>query len=284
MDEIVKYTLQPEDWKFCSVVDLGIAGSIEKDLSFQNHGLRIFRPSDLPVRHGHIVEVYSPKESYSDLEAAFTGSFEVLQRFLNRVSFITYQDHNRVKPISITQFKVKPGEEFEMLLTMDMSHGIPRPALEADDFDQILINFEENEINHALHEMRLALKAESLFEKVLHYYNVIEKIAELKTTEKAKSKCSSCGEVFELPHKATGNMMRQAFLDENYSAKDFENIRRLRSKIAHGASSNLNTENEDIHKHLDIVEKVAANLLSKTTGLKIFSAKFPRAIKQRCFE
>ena len=282
MKKIVKHTVQPEDWKYCAVVDLGIAGSIETMLSFQNHGIRIFRPSDLKLSNGHIIEIYSPREVYENLESAFNGSTEILQRFLNRVSFITFQDHNKVKPISITRFKVEIGEEFEMLLTVDLSHGIPRPNLEANDFDQLLQEFDNNEINHALHEMRLAIKSESLLEKLLHFYNVIEQYADLKTTEKAKRKCPNCGEVSELEHKATGNTMREVFSSLGFSNRDFNDVRRLRSKIAHGSSGNLIIEDEELHKCLSIVEKVAANSLSEISGIKIFAAKFPRVIKQRC--
>ncbi|MTB53990.1 methylamine utilization protein MauJ [Lewinella sp. W8] len=282
MKEVVKYTIQPEDWKYCAVVDLGIEGYVETILSFENHGIRIFRPSDLKLSHGHVIEIYSPKKVYDNMESAFDGSTEILQRFLNRVSFITYQDHNRVRPISITRYKVDEGEEFEMLLTLDMSHGIPRPKLESSDFDQLLKDFDNNEVNHALHEMRLALKSESLFEKLLHFYNVIEQYAELKTTEKAKRKCPNCGEVSELEHKATGNKMREAFSNLGFSNKDFKDVRKLRSKIAHGSSSNLIIEDEELHKCLSIVEEVAVNSLSDITEIKIFAAKFPRIIKQRC--
>ena len=69
--------------------------------------------------------------------------------------------------------------------------------------------------------------------------------------------------------------MREYFEAEGSSKKDFNQIRSIRGKIAHGSGKRDKKLVDEIFQYVPIVSKVAGNLISNLAGLKILYGKYP---------
>lgn len=254
---------------------------IEEDIiQFKNHAIRIFKPNDVKLDFAHIIEVYSTLLEYSDIKSAYHGSLEILNQFLDRIALLTFKPCPLIQPVGISCFQVSVGQEFDLLVPDDLSHELPKLDTKFSNVISLNKDFEEREIEDALRELRLGLESESVFNKFLHYYNVIERIANLQTEDYVEQKCDSCGTVNKLGIKATGNKMRELFTAEGFSNKEFNACRGIRGKIAHGSANRNQKLINEIFNNIGTVEKVAANNISKITGIDIISGKIPRLHNQ----
>ena len=272
--------LLPEDWKFCALIYIHVSDLEEDIIQFKNHVIRIFKPNDIEIDFAHVVEVYSIFSEYSDIKSAYHGSLEILNQFLDRIALLTFKPCPLIQPVGISCFKVVVNQEFDLLVPDDLSNELPKLDVKFSGNSNLLKNLEDTEIEDALRELRLGLESESIFDKFLHYYNVIERIADLQTEIFAEQKCASCGTIYQLPFKATGNKMKDLFAIEGFSSKEFKLCRGIRGKIAHGSAKRNQKLIDEIFNNMGKVEKVAANNISKITGINIVSGKIPRLYNQ----
>jgi hypothetical protein len=258
-----------EDWKFCALVDLGIANDDDQNIQFSNHLVRIFKPSDKQAKGFFVAEVYSMKSTYVDHETAFHGSNDILKKVLTRISIGTLRISRITSAIGVTQFKAEKNKEFKMLLSANFITPPKSKSFSAGDHINLFTSIDDNDLNDAVSEFGIAVNTSSIYHKFLHYYNCIEGISRFLTTEKAKNICKSCGEVNELDFYATGNTMKGAFDTCGYDKKTFNECRALRGKIAHGAGQKSKKVNDTIFKLTPAVEKVAIDLLKEYTPLQL---------------
>ncbi len=270
------------DWKFCAVVDLGIQNiKEEQHIDFNEHFIRIFKPKDKAVHGFFVAEVYSLKPKYNDNITAFHNSIEILNKVLDRISIATFRYCKIISSIGITQFKAERNKPFKMLLTTDVITHPPKKVFDAQEYSELFQDIREQELNDSISEFSLGINSSSIYLKFSHFYNCIERVAQLFTTENVKYKCKSCGESNETPIKATGNKMKDLFKIKGYNTKEFKKCRSIRGKIAHGSGARTKNFNDDIFSNLPIVESVALHVIEKYTSLKLIEGEiFPRSNDQ----
>ncbi|UBM63102.1 hypothetical protein LA303_03785 [Candidatus Sulfidibacterium hydrothermale] len=270
-----------KDWKFCAVVDLGIENIEEQQIQFNEHYIRIFKPSDRRIQDLCVAEVYSFRSKYSDNETAFHNSLDILNKVLDRISIATFRSCKIVSPISVTQFRAEKNENFTMLLTANFIVQPKIKAFSAQNYPFLFSNIDEQDINDCISEFSLAINNSSIYQKFQHYYNCIERIAQFLTTENVNYKCKSCGAINEIPLKATGSKMREFFIKNGYNNKVFNKCRAIRGKLAHGSSQRTRKLNLEIFENISILEKIAIQLIEENTPLKIVEGEIiPRSIDQ----
>lgn len=267
-----------EDWKFCAIIKLHVKEEeYEDSFQFEDTFIRIFRPSDDGFPSGLVAEVYAKKDNYTDITDAYFSLEEVLERFLHRLALVTFRKCRILKIMGISRFKVGVNEEFDILMP-DVLEVINEEydGVKLSEQPNISRYYPEVEIMDALREVKLSLETNLVLKKYHHYYNAIERLATLETTEFVSRKCSHCGKEEKIEIKATANKMLELFLNEGFTKKDFKKCRSLRGKIAHGSGNQGQKTIEQIRTHLGKVEKVAANTLSRISGINILDGKIPR--------
>lgn len=274
--------LTSKDWKFCAIVDLGIQTiDNEQQIHFNEHTIRIFKPSDKAAQGYFVAEVYSLKSKYPDSETAFHCSLDILNRVLSRISIATFRYCKVIAPVAITQFKAENKEPFTMLLTASF---LMQPVIKAFSIkgnSSLFININQQELNDSISELSLAINSTSIYHKFSHYYNCIERIASFLTTENVKNECKTCGQINEIAVKATGNKMREFFKKSGFEDKTFKKCRSIRGKLAHGSGERTRDLNLAIFECLPQVEKVALKTLEENTSIKMLNGEIvPQSIDQ----
>jgi hypothetical protein len=276
--------IKDSDWKFAALVylHLDLSEGLEEMVHFEETVIRIFKPSDIGLEHAYILELYCIREDYSDIIKAFHSLNHILNQFLDRLSLVTLYPCYVFKHLGITNFRAQVEEEFKLILFENLMIPQPKHNLKVSIGELIdqSRKFDQKEINDALREYRQGLESDSVFYLFLHHYNTIERIAEYRATEFVKSKCPKCGEEIFQPLKATGNLMREFFEKEGILKKDFNKIRAIRGKIAHGSGSRDKSLVDQIFHYFPFLTKVAGNLISSLSGLKVLYGKNPIANNQ----
>jgi len=266
--------LNSEDWKFCAIVDLGIeAIDNEQEIHFNEHFIRLFKPSDKIVKGYFIAEVYTYKSKYTDHETAYHSSLDILNKVLARISIATFRSCKIHAPVGVTQFKVENKQSFKMLLT---ANYIVQPQLKnfnSQNNPTLFTSIDHQELNESISEIGLAINSTSIYLKFSHYYNCIERIAHFKTTENIKQQCKKCGEINEISVKATGNKMREFFIKYGYESKEFNKCRAIRAKLAHGSSERTRDLNNEVFEYLPKIQKVALQILEENTSIKVLNGE-----------
>ncbi len=277
--------LKSEDWKFCAVVELSVKLSKnEITLQFDEHAIRIFKPTEKKLNKVFVAEVYSQKEKYTDIETAYHCSLDILIKALARLSLLTYSNYKIVSPIGITQFKVKKGQTFNMLLNANFLPPVEKKVISSNDIPKYFEVIYQQEINDSISEIVLGINSSSIFEKYSHYYNSIERISDLLTKEKTTSQCPKCGNIYHTSIKATSNKMRELFSTHNFDNTIYKKCRALRAKLAHGACERTTELQLQIFEMLPIVEKIAFNTLETNTNFKIPNGQVIPRLSHQFFE
>lgn len=276
-DEVDESLVMNGDWKLCAMIELQMHDSYEEYFQFENTVIRVFRPSEKWFQKGFIAEVYAKTDDYLDIFKAYYGLVDKLEQFSHRLALTTFKKCHIIKIMGVSPFKVNCNEPFELLIPDVLSPVIDKyRGIKLTDCIQPTSTLFEKEILDAIREIKFSLENDSILRKFHHYYNAIERIADFKTTELVSRKCSKCGNEKNIGIKATASKMRDFFLIEGFTEKDFNKCRRLRGKIAHGSGEQNQKLIEEIYLFLGKIEKVAANTVSKVSGINILSGKIPR--------
>jgi hypothetical protein len=265
-----------EDWKLTASVFIQIEPG-DEIVHLSNHVIRIFQPKDLDLESAYIVEVYSKKNTYNNIETAFYGSLEILNQFIDRVTFITFRTCQLINVYGISQFKVAVGQEFKLLIPTDLLINQSYENIKLSDFKNHLI---KEEFLVALREFRLGVESNSLFNQFLHFYNVLEQIANVLSNDFRINICQHCKKETITKEKNIMAQIKRYFLNEGYSAGDAITCRKIRGKIAHGSKIKNNLFFDEVLTYLTKLERVVGNTVSKELGMDILNGIILRSSKE----
>lgn len=281
----MKALLKSEDWKFCAVVEIGVKlTDNEIILHFNEHTIRIFNPTEKTLKNIFVAEVYSQKNKYVDCKTAYHSSLDILIKVLDRLSLITHTNYRLISPVGITQYKVKKGQTFNMLLSADYLSPLEKKTISSNDIPKSFDFFYQQEINDSISEIVLGINSSSIFEKFSHFYNSIERISDMLTKDNTKIQCPKCGNIYNTPNKATSNKMREIFSSLNIDNITYKKCRTLRSKLAHGACERTNELQSQIFDLLPVIERVAFTTLESNTNFNIKNGQVITRLTDQFFE
>lgn len=281
---MTQVTVKDSDWKFAALVYLHIELKEEAEelVHFEETCIRIYQPNDIGYPDAYVVEIYTQRECFEEITIAYHGMLHILNKFLDRLGLLTLNPCYLISALGITRFRVTTDEEFDLFIPVDAA--IPQPKLKLSGSVEELIkegkSTDKKELNEALREYRQGLESDSIYYLFLHHYNAIERIAEFLTDDFVYTTCPKCSASIKTSLKATGNKMKELFIAEGVDNKKFNQIRSIRGKIAHGAGERSEKLAKEVFDHLASVSRVAGNLISEYTGLKILYGKYPMIREQ----
>jgi hypothetical protein len=216
----------------------------------------------------YIIECYLQNKLFPNIKEAFEYSLDRLSEFLGRISIIINAPIEATKVLSICPTLVPARELFEMLIPADFSSDVAPVTIKHVDLEGFVkINDNINYLE-AVRQASNALNSDSFEEKFLLYFSAFERIAEVDSSEKLYSECPNCGHKVERGI-ATTNYIKRKMLEYGVSNKDFNTIRSIRGKIAHGSGKRDSKFVTEAKTLLAKLESVLLAEISRKTGVTI---------------
>lgn len=221
-----------------------------------------------PVQPSHyLVDVFVERDKFQNIEEILYFTLDVINEFVSQVSFVSYATAELIDIIAISPHVVEIGEEFEI-------------AIFNGDYDIGIVNIENTDLlNRATQEsdglyinllqlLKQALSTESLELRFLNLFATLDYIADGETDEKVKTYCPNCNAESE-GTKATSRFIRELFLKRGIPAKEYNQIRSLRGKIAHGSGVRNMEFYSELLSSLATLESMAYDEVIKRGPLKV---------------
>ena len=216
-----------------------------------------------------MVEVYTKRQEEKNISLAYYKSLDLLNEFLDQISFVSFQAVFIKSPIAITYAYTSFGKRFPML---HVHSSIVRKKIKIQKTDLInLHRFDDQK--HKYYNLLRLLKyyqnAERQDDKYLYLYSAIDFIADLESTELQVKKCTSCGHAVTLNSKATGNYIKE--LSNHYQIENFNisKFKSVRAKIAHGSSKRDFNFFNDLNELMPKLETLVYKVIKDRVGLNM---------------
>lgn len=256
------------DWRSRALVFLN-AKIKEEIINLSNCTLRIFEYDDNEYGGNHIIEAYSSREMFPEIENAHYFALDNINRILDKFSLISYFPAIVIKELSTTWFKTEIGEIFELLIPNEY-YGEKKPIIIQQKDIETIKDDVDNKYLEVIRFIREGLCSNNIETQFLNYYYAIERVAEINTTKKIIRKCEQCG--FEKEEGlATSNFMRETFKKYGIDNKDYKRIRELRGKISHGSGKRDNLFYKELRVGLIKIESLAIDLVSTKMNINVKS-------------
>lgn len=212
-----------------------------------------------------LFDMYIHKENFDDYNALFDYSVDKMNEFVSQLSAITFSAASILKFISICPIKVNKGEEFTMILS-DFDFDRSKTLVLSSDLINLYSEKDNVKKQGLLYMIREVINSQSYEQKFLNYFAALDAIATIETTEKIKNTCKKCGYESEgMP--ATSNYLKQLFLSHNIDNSEYNKIRGLRGKIAHGGGKRNQDFYKELRKYLHLLESVSFEEVTKKIGI-----------------
>jgi hypothetical protein len=256
------------DWKFLALIEANV--SFEDEIyNYKTSAIRILNDIEEVPNGMYLVEVYTKRREEKNISFAYYKSIDLLNEFLDQISFISFQKAFIKSPIAITYAYTSFNKSFPML---HIHPSIVRKKIKIQKGD--LTNpYHFDERKHKYYNLLRLLKyyqnAERQDDKYLYLYSAIDFIADLESTELQVKKCTSCGHSVTLDSKATGNYIKE--LATHYKIENFNinKFRGVRAKIAHGSSKRDFSFFADLNELIPKLETLAYKVLRDRLGVDI---------------
>ena len=200
-----------------------------------------------------------------DIFEAFAHLENGLNKFLDRISLVSYGKSARHSILSIAPESVKPDEKFDIAFpqwsTNRKTINIRLPDLKYSSE----ITSEQQRWERLL---RLGLNAISGEEKYINYYSLLEEIARYESTEFIVNKCRNCKHEETTGRKATNNYIKNLLNKYDIDEDLINKASSIRNKIAHGGAEKNKTFYADVAKLNSHLEEVC--LLELEERLNIY--------------
>lgn len=212
-----------------------------------------------------LFDIYIHKDNFNNYNALFDYSVDKMNEFVSQLSAITFSAASILKFVSICPIKVNKGDEFPMILS-DFDFDRSNTLVLSSDLINLSSEKDDEKKNGLLYMIREAVNSQSLEQKFLNYFAALDAIATIETTEKIKNTCKQCGHESEgMP--ATSNYLKQLFLSHNIKNSQYNKIRELRGKIAHGGGKRNQEFYKELRKYMPMLESVSFEEVTKKIGI-----------------
>jgi hypothetical protein len=215
----------------------------------------------------YIVDAIYPDFFFGSLIHAHQYAMEVINRFLDKITIISYQPSPILKIYSTTRRKVLIHNPVNILVPVEYYPEV-RPA-EITNED---LKFMKEEYDHrygvALRYFREALNTTHPDIQFMYLYSAVERIADINTTEKIIKKCNKCGNEMTIG-KAINKAIIEMGKSLEYSASNMKKIKEIRGKLVHGTGKRNESFYEDVKSVAGTLESIAIHFLSKNTGFRV---------------
>ncbi|MEJ8817791.1 hypothetical protein [Lacibacter sp. H407] len=224
--------------------------------------------SDKKFSHPYyIADVFIKKNQFDDIRKSMYYSIDIINEFVSQVAVISYGECDLIEIISTTPYIVKPGIPFEMLLVQGDFH-LKKIQIFRADIKSYSARSDKLKYVNLLTIIKDAINAESLETKFINYFSVLDYVAQQETTEMVFLECKNCNSMTPT-QKATSKFLANLFSTYGINNKQYQEIRKLRSKIAHGSGIRNSEFYSEIRRSLSSLESIALQEISKRTGVTI---------------
>jgi hypothetical protein len=165
-------------------------------------------------------------------EEAHLIGIDTLEKFLDRLSLVSYAPCRLLKVISSCPVEVAENEPFKMV-TEDLMQEIESPEVKPEHITPFNELPENSEVLLAVHLIRQALGAESVEQHLLHLHNAAERIALDETDDRIQNQCPKCEHIWDGP-PASRRAVRRLLKERRVTRKDADDSMNYRGRIAHG--------------------------------------------------
>lgn len=258
MPETTTITFGKKDWRARFLISSNAVFTDLQIFQVQECAIRVI----IKGENYFLIEIYVKRNSFEDNILLLNYVFDVANEFLSQVSALTYAPAKLLKFISICPTEVTKGEIFPMILS-DISIKRKKVSVEQKDF----VAFNSGIENYSLLILlNTAINSDSLDQKFINYFAALDALAILETKERVITECSNCGFKIEgLP--ATSRYLKSLFQKHDISSSDYNSIREIRNKIAHGGGKRNELFYKEVNKYLMQLETVCFDEVTKKIGL-----------------
>lgn len=260
--EIIEFN--SNDWRARFIIKTSAVFHEDDYFKIENCVIKIVA---LRERGVFLLDMYINKDSFDDHNSLYDYSVDKMNEFVSQLSAITFSAASILKFISICPIKVNKGEEFTMILS-DFNFDRSNTLVLGSDLMNLNSEKEKDieKYNGLLYMLREAINSQSYEQKFLNYFAALDAIATIETTEKVKNTCKKCGHESEgMP--ATSNYLKQLFLSHNIKNSEYNKIRVLRGKIAHGGGKRNQEFYKELRKFMPLLESVSFSEVTKKIGI-----------------
>jgi len=221
---------------------------------------------DLPPSHYH-VDVFIERDKFQDIREILYFTLDVINEFISQISFVSYSPSELISAISICPHEVQVDEEFEMTI-FNGDYEINKVEIKNTDLVNRVNHEQDGVYLNLLHLLKQALSTDALELRFLNLFATLDFIADNETVEKVVSTCPHCDKEIE-GFKATSQFIRRTFQERGIDAFHYNQIRKLRGKIAHGSGVRSMSFYSELLSSLAILESVAYDEVIKRGPLKV---------------
>lgn len=257
MADNFEISFNKDDWRARFYIYCKGSFSEHKIFSIEESAIRVIPKFD----DLFLLEVYTKKEKFKSVEHLLDHSFDVANEFLSTIATMTISPAKIVKFISLCPTEVSKNKPFEMILS-EIDIETPNIPIENHLFKEI-----QKKINHSGKKdlillLSKALNATAIDNKFLLYFTILDAIAISETNEKQIYYCDNCRHP-TIGQLATSRFIKSIFNKHGIVDKDYNNIRKLRGKIAHGAGKRTEDFYDQLHFYLSKIEVVVIEEVTK---------------------
>lgn len=236
---------------------IGEARIVVKEINSDNFA----NPKEYTDKH-KFVEIFYPKKDDEEVYQYYIRIHDLIDEFIDLICLVGYANAYMTYFISSCPAKVKIGDKFHIALRQ-VSVSKKLNPIKQTDLDFVKEIDEDSYLKTVLRFFRNGFNATSNEDKLLMYFSALERIAENESDETIKRKCNKCGNEENTGMKATGNFINALLENYGIDKKEAKEIRKLRSKIAHGSGKRNIKFMEVVNEKAGRLEMAIATELSK---------------------
>lgn len=265
---VESYLLKKTDWRTRAIFKAN-GLFVEEIYPFINAGIRIL-PYNYLKNGLNIIECYVRKQDFPDIVDAFHYSKTKVFEFTDQISIVTNDKVDILSFLSTCPMEVTKGEKFEMLLPQESYIDKNIFKIKSSDLDYYEKVFSNSNYLEAIRQAREGLCSISKDSKILFYFSALERIAEFEATERITFECPKCGNIDDRG-VATSRFIQSELEKYGISKSKYKQIRKLRSKIAHGSGVREIGFINKVNELLPSLESATLSLLSEKCEIEIKS-------------
>jgi len=224
-------------------------------------------PEKSIARPYYLLDVFVKKDQFDDLRKTAYYSIDIINEFLSQIAIISYSPSELITIISTSPHIVEVGVTFEMIL-YEGDYELKTIEIFKDDIRAYSKESLSLPYVNLLPILKDAINSESLELKFLNFFSALDYIAQKETTQKVSTSCVKCGTPVQT-HLATSTFLYNLFESHDVDKKKYNQIRTLRSKIAHGSGIRNNEFYKELRTYLPFLESIVLYEVSKRTSLLV---------------
>lgn len=207
----------------------------------------------------------------SNAAEAHIAGLELINKFLDRLSLVTYSRCTLLKAVSTCPASVPVGVEFQIATHDLYLHVAPVTVLphHIAPFEKL---HADSPVHEAAHHVRKALSEGAAEQHLLHLHIAAERIALSETDEKVRHACPSCKHEWD-GQPASRRAVRALLGKRGVSTKDGDDAVNYRGRIAHGGGERNLAFYERVTELAGAVEGAVLSSITERSGAKILQRR-----------